>query len=105
MFGFKKKYSGLFLVLYFLFTCSSFAEEKNVLDEEKLNTTLAMGAMILANDNLSQSDIEIAREARMKQIDEVGKKLQIPAEALMQYGPHKAKLSFEYINKLNIYSL
>ena len=28
---------------------------------KKLNTTLAMGAMILANDNLSQSDIEIAQ--------------------------------------------
>ena len=49
---------------------------------------------------MPKSDIEIAREANMHRIDEVGKKLEIPSEALMQYGPHKAKLSFEYINKL-----
>jgi formate--tetrahydrofolate ligase len=49
---------------------------------------------------MSKSDIEIAREAKMKSIAEVGEMLGIPSEALMQYGPHKAKLSFEYINKL-----
>ena len=49
---------------------------------------------------MPKSDIEIARNAKMKSITEIGEKLQIPAEALMQYGPHKAKISFEYINKL-----
>jgi formate--tetrahydrofolate ligase len=45
-----------------------------------------------------KSDIEIAREAKLKPIAEVGKKINIPAEALLNYGPHKAKLSFDFIN-------
>jgi formate--tetrahydrofolate ligase len=47
-----------------------------------------------------KSDIEIAREASMKPIVEVGAALDIPADSLLQYGPHKAKLSFDYINSL-----
>ncbi|MGE3708204.1 MAG: formate--tetrahydrofolate ligase [Hyphomicrobiaceae bacterium] len=47
-----------------------------------------------------KSDIEIAREAKMKPIAEVGAKIDIPADALLQYGPTKAKVSFDYINKL-----
>ena len=49
---------------------------------------------------MAKSDIEIAREAKMKLITEVGDKLSIPAEALMQYGPTKAKLSFKYLESL-----
>ncbi|HZV57159.1 MAG TPA: formate--tetrahydrofolate ligase [Sphingobium sp.] len=44
------------------------------------------------------SDIEIAREAKMKNIAEVGAKVGIPAEALLNYGPYKAKLSWDFIN-------
>ena len=49
---------------------------------------------------MPKSDIEIAREASMRPIAEVGEKLGIPAESLIQYGPHKAKVSFDYINSL-----
>src|SRR5258707_12081963 len=45
-----------------------------------------------------KSDIEIAREAKMKPIAEVAKKLGIPADALIQYGPSKAKVSFDFID-------
>ncbi|MGL4494632.1 MAG: formate--tetrahydrofolate ligase [Beijerinckiaceae bacterium] len=44
-----------------------------------------------------KSDIEIAREAKMKPIAEVGKKIGIPADALLNYGPTKAKVSFDFI--------
>jgi formate--tetrahydrofolate ligase len=47
-----------------------------------------------------KSDIEIARAATMKPIEEVGKKLGIPAKHLIQYGPYKAKIAFDYINTL-----
>ena len=46
------------------------------------------------------SDIEIAREATMEPIADIGAKLGIPGEALLQYGPDKAKISFDYINSL-----
>ncbi|MEE8187840.1 MAG: formate--tetrahydrofolate ligase, partial [Kiloniellales bacterium] len=49
---------------------------------------------------MPKSDIEIAREASMRPIAEVGEILGIPAESLIQYGPHKAKVSFDYINSL-----
>ena len=45
-----------------------------------------------------KSDIEIAREAKLKPIAEVGKKIGIPADALLNYGPYKAKVSFDFIN-------
>jgi len=47
-----------------------------------------------------KSDIEIAREAKMKPIAEVGKKVGIPAEALLNYGPYKAKVSFDFIEQM-----
>jgi formate--tetrahydrofolate ligase len=51
--------------------------------------------------NMAQgSDIEIAREAKMKPIVEVGGKVGIPADALLNYGPYKAKLSWEFINSV-----
>jgi formate--tetrahydrofolate ligase len=45
-----------------------------------------------------KSDIEVAREAKMKPIAEVGGKIGIPADALLNYGPYKAKVSFDFIN-------
>ncbi|MFL2542016.1 MAG: formate--tetrahydrofolate ligase [Candidatus Latescibacterota bacterium] len=47
-----------------------------------------------------KSDIEIAREADMKPIAEIGEKIGIPGDALLHYGPTKAKISFDYINSL-----
>ncbi|MBN9063965.1 MAG: formate--tetrahydrofolate ligase [Rhizobiales bacterium 65-9] len=47
-----------------------------------------------------KSDIEIAREAKMKPIAEVGRKIGIPAEALLNYGPTKAKVSFDFIDSV-----
>ena len=39
-----------------------------------------------------KSDIEIAREANKKPIQEIGEKLGIPTEHLLPYGHDKAKL-------------
>lgn len=49
---------------------------------------------------MPKSDIEIAREAKMQNIADVGAKLDIPGEELLQYGPHKAKISMDYIDSL-----
>jgi len=46
------------------------------------------------------SDIEIAHEATMKPIAEIGARLGIPGDALLQYGPTKAKVSMQYIKSL-----
>ncbi len=48
---------------------------------------------------MPKSDIEIAREATMQPIADIGAKLNIPADALLQYGPTKAKLSYDFIKK------
>ena len=56
----------------------------------------------MAEKTKYKSDIEIAREATLKNIVEVAeKKLNIKAEHLDLYGHYKAKLSFDYINSLN----
>jgi formate--tetrahydrofolate ligase len=47
-----------------------------------------------------KSDIEIAREARMRPIMEVGQGLGIPPEDLIPYGHTKAKVHLDYIEKL-----
>ena len=47
-----------------------------------------------------KSDIEVAREAKMKPIAEVAAKVGVPAEALVPYGWTKAKVSFDFINKI-----
>ncbi len=47
-----------------------------------------------------KSDIEIARAATMRPITEVGQKVGIPADALLQYGPTKAKVTADYIDSL-----
>src|SRR5215467_12779352 len=44
-----------------------------------------------------KSDIEIARDGKMKPIAEVGKRIAIPDGALLNYGPYKAKVSFDFI--------
>ena len=47
-----------------------------------------------------KSDIEIAREAKMKPIIEVGKALGIPEKDLIPYGHTKAKVHLDYIDGL-----
>jgi formate--tetrahydrofolate ligase len=47
-----------------------------------------------------RSDIEIARDAKMKPILEIGAKIGIPADKLQPYGHTKAKISFEFIESL-----
>ncbi len=46
------------------------------------------------------SDIEIARAATLKPIEDIAQKLDIPPDALYRYGPDKAKLSYDYITSL-----
>jgi formate--tetrahydrofolate ligase len=43
------------------------------------------------------SDIEIAREAKMKPVREVAAKLGIPEESLLPYGHTKAKIAMDFI--------
>ena len=47
-----------------------------------------------------KSDIEIAREANKKPIQEIGEKLGIPTEHLLPYGHDEAKVGQEFINSL-----
>ena len=47
-----------------------------------------------------KSDIEIAREAKMRPILEVGADLGIPESSLDPYGHFKAKISMDYVNDL-----
>jgi formate--tetrahydrofolate ligase len=47
-----------------------------------------------------RSNIEIARDAKLKPIAEIGRKVGIPGDALLHYGPHKAKLSYNFIEGL-----
>ncbi len=49
---------------------------------------------------MPKSDIEIAREATMQPIEEIAAKLDIPRAEILQYGPYKAKVSFDFINSL-----
>ncbi|MBT6415451.1 formate--tetrahydrofolate ligase [Candidatus Puniceispirillum sp.] len=44
-----------------------------------------------------KTDIEIAREAKMQPIQEIGKKLNIPEKDLLPFGHDKAKVSAEFI--------
>ncbi|MEO1544749.1 MAG: formate--tetrahydrofolate ligase, partial [Pseudomonadota bacterium] len=45
-----------------------------------------------------KSDIEIAREANMKPIAAAAAKIDVPADALLNYGPYKAKVSSEFVD-------
>ena len=47
-----------------------------------------------------KSDIDIARAAKTKPITDVAAKLDIPASALLHYGPTKAKISLDYVKKV-----
>ena len=51
---------------------------------------------------MSKSDIQIAREAKMKPINEVLAKINVPnePEAFSPMGRHIAKINFEYLDKL-----
>ncbi|TYC63424.1 formate--tetrahydrofolate ligase [Rhodobacterales bacterium] len=46
------------------------------------------------------SDIEIARAASMKPIQDIGARLDVPEEALLPYGRTKAKISADFIRSL-----
>ncbi|HBE96502.1 MAG TPA: formate--tetrahydrofolate ligase, partial [Verrucomicrobiales bacterium] len=46
------------------------------------------------------SDIEIARAAKLKPISEVGGKIGVPGDALHQYGHTKAKIDLKYLQSL-----
>jgi len=43
------------------------------------------------------SDIEIAQQATPQPIGEIGEKLEIPQDALLQYGPFKAKVDYSFL--------
>src|SRR5262245_62362388 len=47
-----------------------------------------------------KSDIEIARAATMRPIQDIGERLGIPAAHLIPYGNTKAKVSLDYIESL-----
>ncbi|MDE0814947.1 MAG: formate--tetrahydrofolate ligase [Alphaproteobacteria bacterium] len=47
-----------------------------------------------------KSDIEIARDAKMRPIGEIADALNIPRDSLLQYGPYKSKISYDYISSL-----
>jgi formate--tetrahydrofolate ligase len=44
------------------------------------------------------TDIEIARQFKLKPIDEVAAKLGIPKDALLHYGPYKAKVDLNWLH-------
>ena len=50
--------------------------------------------------NSYKSDIEIAREATAKPIEEIAAKIDIPASSLVRYGDDKAKVNLDYIDSL-----
>ena len=47
-----------------------------------------------------KSDLEIARETKLRPIAEIAAKLDIPADALEPYGRHKAKIGIDFIRSL-----
>jgi len=49
---------------------------------------------------MAKSDIEIARAADMRPIQDIAGKLEIPAEAISPYGHYKAKVSLDYLSTL-----
>ena len=48
-----------------------------------------------------KSDIEIARGAHLLPIRTIGEKLGVPEDAMLSYGPTKAKLSHDFVASLN----
>ncbi|MDE0756614.1 MAG: formate--tetrahydrofolate ligase [Pseudomonadales bacterium] len=53
-----------------------------------------------SKDPVSLSDLEIAEKADKRPIVEIAEKIGIPAEALIQYGHDKAKISYSFIDGL-----
>jgi formate--tetrahydrofolate ligase len=49
---------------------------------------------------MQKTDIEIARDALMQPITQIGAALEIPDAAMHSYGHHKAKIDYDFINKL-----
>ncbi len=47
--------------------------------------------------SVPQTDIEIARAARPRPIEEIAATLDIPADAVYRHGPHKAKLAMDFV--------
>ena len=47
-----------------------------------------------------KSDIEIAREASLKPVGDIGQRLQIPSDSLIPYGHTKAKVNLDFIDSL-----
>ncbi len=47
-----------------------------------------------------KSDIDIARAAELQPIEQIAETLSIPESALYRYGPHKAKVSFDFLRSL-----
>src|SRR5271165_3449522 len=47
-----------------------------------------------------KSDLEIARETKLRPIAEIAARLNIPADALEPYGRYKAKIGFDFINSV-----
>jgi len=54
-----------------------------------------------SNKNKPLSDIEIARKAKMRPIQDIADKLGIGSEHILNYGKHRAKISREYLESLN----
>src|SRR5215472_4586360 len=48
-----------------------------------------------------KSDLEIARETKLRPIAEIAAKLDIPADAREPYGRHKAKVGIDYVKSLD----
>ena len=47
-----------------------------------------------------KSDLEIARETKLRPIGDIATKLDIPIDALEPYGRHKAKIGIDYVKSL-----
>jgi len=56
--------------------------------------------MVAAKDT-PQSDIEIAREAKLQPIQDIADKLGIAQDHIFNYGKHRAKIDRKYIESLN----
>jgi formate--tetrahydrofolate ligase len=63
-------------------------------------TTLLFPA-IQESPTMPKTDIEIAREAKKRPIQEIGQKLDIPSEHLLPFGHDKAKVSEDFIKSLS----
>ena len=61
---------------------------------------VSKGGATAAPKTAPKSDIEIARAGTMLPILKVAEKLSIPADKILQYGPYKGKLSFDFIEEL-----